>query len=97
MKEIMTKAEFVNALAQKGFKSKTETEEVLNKVLDTFVDAFSQGKSVGFVGFGKFEVKERAARKGRNPRTKEEIIIPATKTVIFKPGKIVKDAAAKSK
>lgn len=96
MKEFMTKEGFVDVLAQKGFKSKKEAEKALQSVLDTFIEVFSEGKSVRFVGFGNFEVKERAARKGRNPRTKEEIDIPETKTVVFKPGKLVKDAAAKS-
>lgn len=64
----------------------------MNTVLELISESMSKGESVQLIGFGNFEVRERAARKGRNPQTGEEIDIAATKTPAFKAGKQLKDA-----
>ena len=74
----MNKAELINAVAASADVSKKDTEAVITAMLDTITEALKQGDKVQLVGFGSFEVKKRAARIGRNPRTKEEIEIPAT-------------------
>lgn len=89
----MTKAEFVEKIFSKAnLASKTQAEAALDATIETIVDALKGGDSVVFTGFGSFKVAERAARKGRNPRSGEEIVIPATKVVKFTPGKMLKDA-----
>ena len=75
--------------------SKKDTEAVISAMLDTITEALRQGDKVQLVGFGSFEVKKRAARIGRNPRTKEEIEIPATVLPVFKAGKLLKDTISK--
>lgn len=69
----MNKAELINAVAASADVSKKDTEAVISAMLDTITEALRQGDKVQLVGFGSFEVKKRAARIGRNPRTKEEI------------------------
>ena len=91
----MTKAELINAVAASADVSKKDTEAVITAMLDTITDALKEGDKVQLVGFGSFEVKKRAARIGRNPRTKEEIEIPATVLPVFKAGKLLKDTVAK--
>ena len=91
----MNKQELISAAAEKTGFSKKDTEAMLNAVLDTIVSALEEGEKVQLVGFGSFEVKQRAARIGRNPKTKEAIEIPASKAPAFKPGKALKDALAK--
>ena len=91
----MNKAELINAAAEKAGLSKKDTEAVVNATLDAIADALAQGEEVRLVGFGTFEVKKREARTGRNPKTREEIKIPATKVPAFKAGKALKDAIAK--
>ena len=91
----MNKAELINAVAASADVSKKDTEAVISAMLDTITEALKEGDKVQLVGFGSFEVKKRAARIGRNPRTKEEIEIPATVLPAFKPGKALKDAVAK--
>ncbi len=88
----MNKAELIAAAADKAGLSKKDTEAVINAAIDAIVAALQQGDKVQLVGFGAFEVKARAERIGRNPRTKEEIKIPASKVPVFKPGKALKDA-----
>ena len=88
----MNKAELINAVAAKTEVSKKETEAVIAATLDA---AMQQGDKVQLVGFGSFEVKNRAERIGRNPKTKEEIKIPASKIPSFKAGKALKDSVAK--
>ncbi|EOS65201.1 HU family DNA-binding protein [Oscillibacter sp. 1-3] len=91
----MNKAELINAVAASADVSKKDTEAVITAMLDTITDALREGDKVQLVGFGSFEVKKRAARIGRNPRTKEEIEIPATVLPVFKAGKLLKDTVAK--
>ena len=91
----MNKAELIAAAAEKAGLSKKDAEKAVNAALDTITEALVGGDKVQLVGFGAFEVKERAARIGRNPQTKEEIQIPASKVPQFKAGKALKDAIAK--
>lgn len=82
-------------MAEKSELTKKDTEKVLKAFIESVEEALSKGDKVQLVGFGTFEVKERAARVGRNPRTREEIHIPASKAPIFKPGKDLKDLVNK--
>lgn len=91
----MNKAELINAVAASADVSKKDTEAVITAMLDTITEALKEGDKVQLVGFGSFEVKKRAARIGRNPRTKEEIEIPATVLPVFKAGKLLKDTISK--
>ena len=91
----MTKKEFIALFAEKGnFESKAEAERKLDVVLDLFEETLVNGDDINFVGWGKFEVKETVARTGRNPKTGEEIEIPAKKVVKFKAGKGLADKVA---
>ena len=90
----MNKAELINAAAEKAGLSKKDTENALNTALDVISAALAENDKIQLVGFGSFEVKSRAARIGRNPKTKESIEIPASKVPVFKPGKALKDAVA---
>ena len=90
----MNKTELINAIAEKSGLSKKDSEKALGATLDAIVDALKAGDKVQLVGFGVFDVKSRAARTGRNPRTKEAITIPATKLPQFKAGKALRDAIA---
>ena len=87
----MNKTELVEAVAEKMNTTKKEAEAAVSAFTETVKEALAEGKKVQLVGFGNFEVRERAARKGRNPQTGEEIDIPATKVPAFKPGKGFKD------
>ena len=87
----MNKSELVTAIAAKSGESKKATEELLNAFTEVVAEALKGGDKVQLVGFGSFEVRKRAARKGRNPQTKEEIKIPASKAPVFKAGKALKD------
>ena len=91
----MNKAELVAAVAEKTGLSKKDSEKAVNATFDTISAALVKGDKVQLVGFGSFETKERNARVGRNPRTKEEIEIPASRVPTFKVGKALKDAVAK--
>ncbi len=91
----MNKAELIAAVAEKTGMSKKDTEAVVSTALDTIVAAMAEGEKVQLVGFGSFEVKKRAERIGRNPKTKESIQIPASKVPSFKAGKAMKDSVAK--
>lgn len=82
------KVEFIDELVKaEVFKSKAEAERALTAILETFETFLVKGEEVNFIGWGKFSVEERGERKGRNPQTGEEMIIPAKKTVKFKAGK----------
>jgi len=84
----MNKKEFVALFAEKGnFDTKAEAERKLETILATFEEVLVNGDDINFVGWGKFEVVEKAARTGRNPKTGEEVAIPAKKMVKFKAGK----------
>lgn len=88
----MTKADLVSKIAENAGLTKTDSEKALNAFLGAVQDTLvSQGK-LTLTGFGTFAVEQRKARNGRNPRTGEEIKIPACKVVKFRPGKILKDA-----
>lgn len=90
----MNKTELVSAMAERLGASKKHSEEALTVALDLITEALAEGEKVQLVGFGSFEVRERAPRLGRNPRTKEEVTIPASKAVQFKSGKVLKRAVA---
>ena len=91
----MNKNELINTVAEKAALSKKDAEAAVTAALDAVAAALAEGDEVRLVGFGTFEVKKREARIGRNPKTKEEIQIPATKVPAFKPGKALKDIVAK--
>ena len=91
----MTKSDLINSVAAKADVSKKDADKLVNAVLDSIVEALASGDKVQLVGFGTFEVRERAERKGRNPRTKEDIVIPASKLPVFKAGKGMKDSIKK--
>ena len=86
--------ELIAVAAEKAGMTKKDTERVLNAAIDTIVASLAKGEKVQLSGFGIFEVKEREARVGRNPRTKESIEIPATRTPAFKASKALKDTVA---
>ena len=90
----MNKTELVSAMAERLGASKKHSEEALTVALDLITEALAEGEKVQLVGFGSFEARTREARVGRNPRTKEEVTIPASKAVQFKSGKVLKRAVA---
>ena len=90
----MNKTELIAATAEKANLSKKDTEAPVNAVIDVITEALKKGDKVQLVGFGSFETRERAARVGRNPKTKETIKIPASKVPAFKAGKALKDTIA---
>ena len=91
----MNKAELIAAIAAKTGDTKKTAEKLVNAFVETVTEALTEGDKVQLVGFGSFEVRKRAARKGRNPQTKEEIKIPASKAPVFKAGKALKDLVNK--
>ena len=91
----MNKAELINSVAATAEVSKKEAEAVITATLDAITAALKEGDKVQLVGFGSFEVKKRAARIGRNPKTKESIEIPASVVPVFKADKALKDTVAK--
>lgn len=91
----MNKTELINAVAAKASFSKKDAEKAVSATIDAITDALVAGDKVQLVGFGAFEVKSRSARIGRNPKTKEAIKIPASKSPVFKAGKALKDAVSK--
>ena len=90
----MTKKDLVAAIAEKAGLSKKDSEAALTAFIATVTEQLKAGESVQLTGFGTFEVRERAERKALNPRTKEPITVPATKTPAFKAGKALKDTIA---
>lgn len=88
----MNKAELINAVSEKTGLSKKDSEKAINATFDTIGETLEAGEKVQLVGFGVFDTKERAARIGRNPKTKEEIAIPASRVPTFKAGKALKDS-----
>ncbi len=91
----MNKTELVAAVAAKAELSKKEAEAAVSATLDAITEALAEGDKIALVGFGTFSVKERAARTGINPLTKETIQIAASKAPAFKAGKALKDAINK--
>ena len=90
----MTKAELVAKVAEKAEISKKDAEKALSAVIDTITETLEKGDKIQLVGFGTFEVRERAARKGINPQTNKAIKIKATKVPAFKAGSALKNAVA---
>ncbi len=91
----MNKSELVANIAQKVGSSKKSAEENLDTMIEIISEELKKGNKIQLIGFGSFETRKRAARKGRNPRTKEEIKIPASTVPAFKAGKALKDAVNK--
>ena len=91
----MNKTDLIAAAAEKSGIAKKDAERVINALLDTVTTCLVNGEKVQLSGFGIFETKEREARVGRNPRTKEQVQIPATRTPTFKPSKLLKDTVGK--
>ena len=91
----MNKAELIADVAAKTGLSKKDSEQAVNATFDAITAALTAGEKVQLVGFGAFDVKERGVRIGRNPKTKEEIEIPASRVPQFKAGKVLKEAVAK--
>jgi len=87
----MNKVELVANLAEKAGLSKTQAEKAFDGVFEVVAEALEAGEKVVVTGFGTFEVKERVARLGHDPRTKEVISIPSLKAATFKPGKLLKE------
>ncbi|HHX95795.1 MAG TPA: HU family DNA-binding protein [Clostridia bacterium] len=91
----MNKSDLIGSVAEKTDLTKKDAEKAVNAVFQSIEEALAKGEKVQLVGFGTFETKERAARVGRNPRTGDEIAIPATKVPGFKAGKALKESVAK--
>lgn len=89
---VMNKSDLVTAVAEKSELSKKDAAKAVDAVLESITDSLQVGEKVQLIGFGNFEVRERAARKGRNPQTGEEIEIPASKVPAFKAGKALREA-----
>ena len=87
----MNKNELISAMASNANMTKVDTEKALKAFIDTVTEELKNGGKVQLVGFGTFEVAERAERQGRNPKTGEAITIPASKSPKFKAGKALKD------
>ena len=92
----MNKSELVAEVAQRTGLPRKDTERALSTAFEAITEALEAGEKVQIVGFGVFDVKERAARIGRNPRTKEEIRIEASRGPIFRPGSALRDTISKS-
>ena len=91
----MNKAELIAKIAEESKLTKKAAETALDAFVTSVEGALAKGEKVQLVGFGTFEVRKRAARKGRNPQTKEEIKIPASKAPVFKAGKALKELVNK--
>lgn len=91
----MNKTELIAIAAEHAGLTKKDTERVLNAAIDTITMALMRGEKVQLSGFGTFETKDREARVGRNPHTKESVEIPATRVPAFKASKVLKDNIAK--
>ena len=88
----MNKADLVSMIAAKSNLTKKDSEMALNAFVETVQGALQNGEKIQLVGFGTFEVRQRNARNGVNPRTKQSIKIPASKAPVFKAGKALKDS-----
>ncbi|WP_410514799.1 HU family DNA-binding protein [Paenibacillus sp. BR2-3] len=87
----MNKSDLINAVTEATELPKKDVTKAVDAVFEAITEALQGGDKVQLVGFGNFEVRERSARKGRNPQTGEEIEIPSSKVPAFKPGKALKD------
>jgi DNA-binding protein HU-beta len=92
--ETMNKTDLVSYVAETAELTKKDAGKAVDAIFDAIADALKQGDKVQLIGFGNFEVRERAARKGRNPQTGEEIEISASKIPAFKPGKSLKETVS---
>ncbi|MED1203606.1 HU family DNA-binding protein [Heyndrickxia acidicola] len=92
----MNKTDLVNQVAEKSELSKKDAAKAVDALLHTISESLSKGDKIQVLGFGNFEVRERSARKGRNPQTGEEIEIAASKVPAFSPGKALKDLVKQS-
>ena len=90
----MTKPELIEAVAMRSGMKKKDAEIAVNAVLDAITDTLNRKEHVSLVGFGTFDVRARANRMGRNPRTGEQITIPASTTCIFRPGRKLREAVS---
>ena len=90
----MNKTELIAEVAKKCGMSKKDAEKAVTTTFDTIAEALSQGDKVQLVGFGIFDVKTREAHVGCNPKTREEILIPASRVPVFKAGKALKETVA---
>ncbi|HOV69438.1 MAG TPA: HU family DNA-binding protein [Clostridia bacterium] len=88
----MNKADLINVVAESTGMTKKDAGRAIDAVLDTITGSLKKGDKVQLMGFGTFEIRQRAAKKGLNPLTKQPITIPATKAVAFKAGKALKDS-----
>jgi DNA-binding protein HU-beta len=93
----MNKGELIDAVAEKANVTKKQADSVLSAALEAIMEAVSDGEKVTLVGFGSFEPRDRKAREGRNPKTNEKMVIPATKVPAFSAGKLFKDKVAPKK
>ncbi|TDT63467.1 HU family DNA-binding protein [Fonticella tunisiensis] len=91
----MNKADLITSIAEKSGLTKKDAEKALKAFMESVENALENNDKVQLVGFGTFEVKERGERKGRNPKTLEEIIIPASKVPVFKAGKELREKVNK--
>ena len=91
----MNKSDLIAVIAEKMGASKREAEVALKAFVETITESLVKGEKIQLIGFGSFEVRKRAARKGRNPQTNEEMKIPASKVPAFKAGQALKDAVNK--
>lgn len=89
------KIDLVNNVAEATGMTKKDSDVAVDAIMNSIKDSLVKGESVALTGFGKFEVRDRAARKGRNPQTGEEIDIPATKVPAFKAGKLLRESVNK--
>ena len=92
----MNKTDLINAVAEHSELSKKDAGKAVEALFDTILNSLKNGDKVQLIGFGNFEVRDRAARTGRNPQTGEEIEIPASKVPAFTAGKVLKDAVKNS-
>lgn len=90
----MTKPELVDAVAERTGMKKKDVGTLVDSVLDTIADTLNKKEQVSLVGFGTFDVRQRAERMGRNPRTGEQITIGATTTCVFRPGRKLREAVS---
>lgn len=91
----MNKSDLITSMAEKSKLTKKDAEAALKSFIDSVEETLEKGEKVQLVGFGTFETRKRAARVGRNPRTKEEINIPESTVPVFKAGKEFKDKVGK--
>lgn len=92
----MNKTDLVNKVAEQGELTKKDAAKAVDALFETITNSLKNGDKIQLIGFGNFEVRERAARKGRNPQTGQEIEIAASKLPAFTPGKSLKDAVKNS-